>query len=135
MIRTYSELVKRSTLQERFEYLNLQGEVGDTTFGYDRYLNQNFYTSREWKQIRWFVITRDDGNDLGIADYPIHDSIIVHHMNPVMRSHIIDGDSSILDPEFLICVSHQTHNAIHYGDFTQLPSLSSERVPGDTRLW
>lgn len=136
-IRTYSELKRFETFTERYEYLALKGVVGEPTFGYERYHNQRFYTSRQWKQIRDFVITRDLGQDLGANGYEIHDSerIIIHHMNPMTPDDIIHGDESILDPEFLITTTHKTHNAIHYGDASLLTKVLIERQPGDTQLW
>lgn len=109
--------------------------MGDSTFGFDRWINQQFYTSREWKQIRHHVIVRDSGCDLGVEGYDIPSRAIIHHMNPMRVENITHGDSSILDPEFLITTTHQTHNAIHYGDESLLPRLVVERAPGDTRLW
>jgi len=135
MVRTYSELRRLETLEERFGYLSLRGRVGDTTFGFDRYVNQQFYTSREWRQIRNDIIVRDNGCDLGVEGYDIHDRIYIHHMNPMKLSEIVDGDSRILDPEYLISVTHRTHNAIHYGDESQLLRPFVERRPGDTKLW
>lgn len=135
MVRTYSDLIKSSSFIERFRYLALPGSVGASTFGFDRHINQRFYTSRQWKQIRQHVIARDEGCDLGIEGYEIHDRILIHHMNPIDSSDIIHGDESILDPEFLICTTHRTHNAIHFGDERQLPKLLVERRPGDTKLW
>ena len=134
-IRRYSELSKFYTLAERYEYLKLAGAVGEQTFGFDRYLNQRFYKSLEWKAIRRDVIVRDNGCDLGIKGYEIHDRIIVHHMNPVSMTSLIHKDDDILNPEFLICVSHNTHQAIHYGDSFLLPQPPIVRKPGDTRLW
>jgi hypothetical protein len=134
-IRTYSELVEYETFKERFRYLSLRGNVAEATFGFDRYINQGFYRSRQWKQIRYDVIARDLGCDLGVAGYEIHDQLTVHHMNPMSVEDIVDGDPSILDPEFLITTTHQTHNAIHYGDERQLPQPFVERRPGDTKLW
>lgn len=135
MIRTYSDLIKSSSFIERFRYLALPGSVGSSTFGFDRYLNQQFYRSRQWKQIRHHVIARDNGCDLGVEDHEIHDKILIHHMNPMTSDDIIEGDESILDPEFLICTSHRTHNAIHFGDERKLPKPLVERRPGDTKLW
>ncbi|HET9787096.1 MAG TPA: hypothetical protein VFP47_08185 [Pyrinomonadaceae bacterium] len=135
MIRTYSELIKHSTFEGRFKYLALRGGVGEPTFGYDRWINQAFYHSREWKQIRYHVIARDNGCDLGIPGHEIHERAYVHHMNPLTPDEIFEGSSSIVDPEFLITVTHQTHNAIHYGDERQLPRPLIERRPGDTKLW
>jgi hypothetical protein len=134
-IRTYSELVKFETFEERFRYLALSGVVGDPTFGYDRWLNQDFYSSREWKLARRDVIARDLGCDLGIEGYEIHERALVHHMNPMVLEDLSEGNRSIVDPEFLITVTHRTHNAIHYGDERQLPRPIVERKPGDTKLW
>lgn len=135
MIRTYRELTFYKTLEERFDYLKLGGTVGFQTFGHERYLNQRFYTSREWKQIRHHVIARDNGNDMGIDGMPVHDKIIIHHMNPMTPDDIISQRKDILDPEFLIMVSFNTHNAIHYGDRSLLPKPFTERQRGDTKLW
>lgn len=134
-IRTYTELIRLHTLRDRFNYLALRGQVGRDTFGFDRYLNQEFYTSREWRNARRDVIARDYGRDLGLEGYEIHDRVYVHHMNPMTVSEIVNGDPRILDPEFLIAVTHGTHNAIHYGDENLLPRPIVERRPGDTRLW
>lgn len=135
MIRTYSDLRNLETIQERYRYLKLSGAVGRDTFGYDRWMNQEFYRSRAWRHIRNHVIARDLGCDLGIENYEIHDAVYIHHMNPMMPDDIIHGNDDILDPEFLISVSLRTHNAIHYGDETQLPKDYVPRQPGDTRLW
>lgn len=135
MVRSYSELRRLDTLEERFRYLALRGEVGRATFGFDRYLNQQFYTSRQWRHIRNHVIARDVGRDLGIDGYEIHDRIYIHHMNPMTVDDITSGDPRILDPEFLISVTHKTHNAIHYGDEGLLAKPLVERIPGDTKLW
>lgn len=134
-IRTYTELIRFRTMEERFEYLAIRGGVGDTTFGFDRYLNQQFYRSREWRHVRQQVIARDFGRDLALEGYEIHDSPVVHHMNPMVPAEILDGESSILDPEYLITTTHNTHNAIHYGDANLLPKPIVERRPGDTKLW
>lgn len=133
--RSFSELIRLQTFEERFEYLALSGSVGRSTFGYDRYINQRFYTSREWKLVRDEVIVRDSGRDLSMLGYEIHDRVYIHHMNPMDAQSIIDEDQNILDPEFLICTSHRTHNAIHYGDKSLLRQPLVERRPGDTRLW
>ena len=135
MIRTYRELRRIDGFDARFDYLRLRGAVGRATFGSERYVNQAFYTSREWKQIRHHVIARDLGADLGVEGFEIHDKIIIHHMNPMTVEHITHGDGSILDPEFLISVSQRTHNAIHYGDERLLPRQLAARTPGDTTLW
>lgn len=134
-IRTYSELRRLNTFTERYDYLRLKGVVGEPTFGYERYHNQRFYTSRQWKIVRDHVISRDLGLDLGAEGFVIHDRIIIHHMNPMTPEDIIHGDESILDPEFLITTTHKTHNAIHYGDASLLTQVLIERRPGDTKLW
>lgn len=135
MIRSYRELRRLDTFEERYRYLALHGEVGRPTFGFDRYINQQFYRSRQWRHLRNTVIVRDNGCDLGIDGFEIHERIIIHHMNPMTVDDLVDGEDDILDPEFLICVSHQTHNAIHYGDEELLPRPLVERSPGDTKLW
>lgn len=137
MTLTYTELSKRTNMLSRFRYAVLGGELGVATFGYDRYLNQKFYASREWKRIRDEVIVRDNGCDLGIEGHGIHDRILVHHMNPI-QVHDLNPDNfneDLLDPEYLISVSTTTHNAIHFGDERQLPRPLVERFPGDTKLW
>lgn len=136
-LRTYSELNMFQTFEDRFRYLALRGQVGDATFGYDRWLNQDFYKSREWRHIRQYVIARDEGCDLGVPGREVPDGVrlLIHHMNPIVSEDIIHGDEDIIDPEYLITVTHQTHNAIHYGDERQLPRLFVERRPGDTTLW
>lgn len=134
-IRTYSELVLLGTFRERYEYLNLDGVVGEATFGYDRFLNQSFYRSKEWKDLRRHVIVRDNGCDLGLDGYETNKSLIVHHMNPMTADDIIHESQDILDPEFLISVTLDTHNAIHYGDSSLLAEPFVERSPGDTALW
>lgn len=133
--RSYSQLRRLDSFEERFEYLSLRGQVGDRTFGGERWINQDFYRSSEWKHIRQHVIARDLGCDMGVDGYEIFDKVIIHHMNPMDRDQIAHGDPVILDPEFLITVTHNTHNAIHYGDRNLLPSVLVERRPGDTRLW
>lgn len=133
--RRYSELIKLGTFKERFEYLRLDGEVGASTFGFDRYLNQVFYNSPEWKRVRCEVILRDNGCDLGMPGYEIDRHVIIHHMNPIKQKDILDRSSEIYNPEFLICVSHDTHNAIHYGDEHLLRTDPVIRRPGDTCLW
>lgn len=134
-IRTYSELRRLETFEERFRYLSLLGEVGKATFGFDRWINQQFYRSREWKTARRDAIARDRGCDLGIEEYPIQSQILVHHMNPMVIEDVYEGNLSILDAEFLITTTHRTHNAIHYGDERLLPRPLVERRPGDTKLW
>lgn len=135
MIRSYSELRRLSTLKDRYNYLKLAGRVGESTFGFDRYVNQKFYRSYEWRQLRNQVIVRDSGCDLGVDGYEIHKGLYIHHMNPMALEDIRTGDESILDPEYLITVTHRTHNAIHYGDENLLPRPLVERRPGDTKLW
>jgi 5-methylcytosine-specific restriction endonuclease McrA len=135
MIRTYGEMLRRSTFYDRFEYLKLGGSVGLSTAGFDRWINQRFYRSREWKSLRQDVIFRDDGCDLGVPGHEIHGSVLVHHLNPVSVRDIVDGLHWILNPEYLITTCHDTHNAIHYGDASLLPQEHAERSPGDTRLW
>lgn len=134
-IRRYSELRRLETLEERFAYLQLRGSVGSETFGFDRFLNQDFYSSWEWKQTRVDVIARDLGCDLGLEGHEIFDKIYVHHMNPISVSDITHFNEEILNPEYLICVTHRTHNAIHYGDERLLPRGPIVRKPGDTKLW
>lgn len=135
MIRSYSEMRYMDSFLARYEYLQLRGEVGWATFGFDRYMNQQFYASREWRQVRQHVIARDQGCDLGIEGYEIFDRIYIHHMNPMTVDNIKQGDASILDPEFLITTTHKTHNAIHYGDASLLPRPFEPRQQGDTKLW
>lgn len=134
-IRTYQELLEIPTHEGRYDYLRLNGSVGFDTFGFERFINQKFYASREWKLVRQDVIARDLGCDLGVEGYEIHRRIIIHHMNPMTPRDIIHDDSSILDPNYLITVSHNTHNAIHYGDASQLVKPMTPRLPGDTKLW
>lgn len=133
--RKYSELVKMTTFEERFEYLRLGDAVGRSTFGFDRHINQRFYTSREWKSSRDYVITRDQGCDLGIIGYEIHTGILIHHINPMVVEDIVHAEEWILDPEFLITTTHNTHNAIHYGNISLLPKVVPNREAGDTKLW
>ena len=135
MIKTYSELITMSTFEERFSYLILGGRVGHQTFGRDRYLNQYFYTSYDWKQIRNQVILRDNGCDLGILGRDILDRIYVHHMNPITIDDFENNYYSLLDPEFLISTSFNTHQAITFGNDNNLLKLLRERRRGDTLLW
>ena len=134
-MRTYSDLIQLPTYKERFEYLKLLGEVGKDTFGFDRYLNQSFYKSPIWRKIRNEVILRDNGCDLAHPDFPIAGKIIIHHMNPVDTDDIVYQREVLLNPDYLVCVSHATHNAIHYGDVELLPSDPIERKPNDTCPW
>lgn len=132
---TYSEMILRTSFLARFRYLALGGELGASTFGFDRHLNQSFYASHAWKQARDIAIIRDKGCDLGVDGHGIHDRVLVHHMNPLQVSDLTNFNEDILNPEYLICVSTKTHNAIHFGDESQLPSPMIERRPGDTLLW
>lgn len=134
-IKTYSELITLPTFEERYEYLRLKGVVGKDTFGFDRYLNQNFYRSTEWKRIRDFVIVRDNGCDLGIEDRVIYGKILIHHMNPITDQDIIHATDALLNPEYLISVTHTTHNAIHYGDVDLLVTAPIVRTRNDTCPW
>lgn len=135
MIRTYSELITFDTFKERYRYLQLGGSVGVDTFGFDRYLNQGFYKSKEWKAIRDYVIVRDNGCDLGVEGFDIHARIYIHHMNPILPKDIVDQTEFLLDPEYLICTTHNTHNAIHYGDEGLLVTEPIVRTPNDTCPW
>lgn len=134
-LRTYSELVQLPTFEERFEYLKLSGKVGKETFGFDRYMNQVFYRSQVWKSLRNRIIVRDGGCDLGIPDRMIYGKVLIHHLNTIVPGDIISNNDMILNPEFLICVSLDTHNAIHYGDSNLLVRDPVERTPGDTCPW
>lgn len=134
-IRKYSELRRLPTFEERFDYLSMPGEVGEVTFGFDRWMNQNFYRSREWRQVRDYVVYRDEACDLGIPGYEIRSRLLVHHMNPMTPNDIKQGKAWVLDPEFLITTTHTTHNAIHYGDASLIPRAPVDRRPGDTKLW
>lgn len=135
-IRTYSDLLKIKDFMGRFEYLALNGTVAEETFGFDRYLNQKFYRSPEWKSVRSKIIVRDNGNDLGVPGHEIFDHIFIHHMNPLKIDDLINSTDYLLNPEYLICVSRTTHNAIHFGDKSLLPSNELvERKPNDTCPW
>lgn len=134
-IKTYSELITIPTFEERYRYLRLTGRVGEETFGFDRYLNQIFYNSREWKDIRDYVIVRDGGCDLGIEDREIFGKILIHHMNPIRQEDILRRSKFLLDPEYLISTVHNTHNAIHYGDESLLILAPIERTKNDTCPW
>ena len=135
MLRCYSELILLPTLQERFEYLRLNGEVGEELFGYARYLNQEFYHGNEWTDVREQVIVRDQGRDLGVPGWKINGRIYVHHMNPVTLDQLKNKDPILLDPEYLISCSYNTHQAITWGSEELLPKPVTVRRPGDTRLW
>lgn len=123
------------TFEERFEYLVLGGEVGEATFGFDRWINQEFYRSYEWRHARDQVILRDNGCDLGHPDHEFAGTLLVHHMNPITPEDIDSGSPLLLDPQFLITTTHRTHNAIHYGDNSLLVKPPVQRRPGDTKLW
>ena len=135
-MRTYSELMKLKTFEERFEYLKLDGKVGEETFGFDRWLNQMFYHSDPWLKVKDEVIIRDNGCDLGLDDYEIHGRILVHHMNPVKKEDIVRKSAILLNPEYLISVCKRTHDAIHYGNLELAkPIVFFERKPNDTCPW
>ena len=133
IIRTHNELIKLKTFDERFEYLKLNGEVADITFGFDRYLNQTLYRSLKWKSTRRDIIVRDLGCDLGMEGYEIYNSIYIHHMNPISKEDILENTDYLYNPEYLICSSFPTHNAIHYGN--KSPNIITERRAGDTCPW
>lgn len=135
IIRTYSELITLPTFEERFRYLKLGGKVGEDTFGFDRYLNQVFYRSTKWKEIRDYVIIRDNGCDLGMEGHEIHQRILVHHMNPITKEDILRESEFLLDPEYMICTIKNTHDAIHYGDESLLITAPIERRKNDTCPW
>lgn len=132
---SYSGLRRCHSFIDRFEYLKLRGVVGQDTFGFDRYMNQQFYKSSEWKRVRQHVIARDLGCDLGVEGFEIHDKVIIHHMQPMTPEDILHGSDDILDPEYLISTTLRTHNAIHFGDASLLPKPFVPRRAGDTRLW
>ena len=134
-IRTYSELILLPTFEERFKYLQLNGRVGDDTFGFDRYINQNFYRSAEWKRIRDQIIIRDNGCDLALEGYEIYGMILIHHMNPITVKDVELSTEYLMNPEYLICVTHNTHNAIHYGDEKLLMKGPVVRTKNDTCPW
>lgn len=136
-MRTYSELIKLPTFKERFDYLNLHGKIGDETFGKERYLNQMFYRSQEWRRLRNEIIARDLGCDLGVPGFDIKDGVmvVIHHMEPIILEEFLDDPRKYLDPEYLITVTDKTHRAIHYGDGSGIFTGFVERTPGDTKLW
>ena len=134
-IRTYSELILLPTFEERFKYLQLNGRVGDDTFGFDRYINQNFYRSTEWKRIRDLIIMRDNGCDLALEGYEIYGRILIHHMNPITVKDVELSTEYLMNPEYLICVTHNTHNAIHYGDEKLINKGLVVRTKNDTCPW
>ena len=134
-IRTYSELILLPTFEERFEYLRLDGKVGEDTFGFDRYLNQLFYRSQEWRKIRDYIIVRDNACDLGVEGCDIYSKVLIHHMNPITARDIEKRTELLLDPEYLICTTHNTHNAIHYGDENLIIKSPIVRTKNDTCPW
>ena len=134
-IRTYSELITIPTFEERFEYLQLKGSVGKDTFGYDRYLNQVLYRSPEWKRLRNKIIIRDNGRDLACEGYDIHSKVLIHHLNPITVDDVLARSRKVFDPDNLVCVSHNTHNAIHYGDMDLLVTGPIIRTKNDTCPW
>ena len=134
-IRTYSELITLPTFIDRYQYLKLGGKVGEDTFGFDRYLNQVFYQSKEWRSIRDYVITRDNGCDLGIPGHEIYGRILIHHMNPITADDILKRSDFLLNPEYLICTIKNTHDAIHYSDESLLITDPIERSKNDTCPW
>lgn len=134
-IRTYHEMIRLPTFEERFEYLKLSGSVGAETFGFDRYLNQDFYRSEEWKRVRRAVIARDSGCDLAVRGREMDSGIHVHHMNPIGPEDILEHSDRLLNPEYLVCVSDVTHKAIHYGNSDSIVRDPVERRPGDTCPW
>lgn len=136
IIRTYSELMSLPTFEERYRYLKLNGRVGEDTFGFDRYLNQQFYKTDEWRALRDEIIIRDNGCDLGVLDREIKgQKILVHHMNPITKEDILNQSDFLLNPEYLICVTKNTHDAIHYGDEGLLVAIPKERAMNDTCPW
>lgn len=135
IIRSYSELKKFKTFEERFEYLRLDGKIGQDTFGFDRIFNQMFYKSREWKTVRNEVIVRDNGCDLGVEGYEIYGKILIHHMNPISLDDIRNSSDFLMNPEYLISTTLLTHNAIHYGDESLIIKAPIERTKNDTCPW
>lgn len=134
-IKTYSELITLPTFKERYEYLRLGGTVGEDTFGFDRYLNQAFYKSKEWLDLRDYIVTRDNGRDLGVEGYEIYGRILIHHMNPIEKIDIIQRTDFLLNPEYLISTRKKTHDAIHYGDYNALIEPTITRTKNDTCPW
>lgn len=134
-IRTYSELIAIPTFEERFEYLRLKGSVGKDTFGYDRYLNQVLYRSPEWKRLRNQIIIRDGGCDLACDGYDIYGKVLIHHLNPITVEDVLARSRKVFDPDNLVCISHNTHNAIHYGDVDLLATGPIIRTKNDTCPW
>lgn len=134
-MKTYSELITLPTFEERFNYLLIGGEVAADTFGYNRYLNQDFYHSPEWRRFRRDMIIRDQGCEMALPPNEIHSRIILHHLEPIEANDILELTSKLMDPDNVVCVSHRLHNAIHYGDLSVLEPIFHIRQPGDTKLW
>lgn len=135
MFRTYSELIRIPSFEERFEYLSIGARVGERTFGSRRFFNQEFYRSQQWRSLRSYLIVRDQACDIAHPDWPIPDRIVIHHLNPIREENFDIANPALTDPENLVCVSYRTHNAIHYGDAGQLPKPIAERRPNDTCPW
>ena len=135
IIRTYSELISIPSYEDRFNYLKLHGKVGEDTFGFDRYINQRFYRSKEWHDIRKIVISRDLGCDMAMKGFEIYGQILIHHMNPILVLDILNSTDYLLNPEYLICNTKDTHNAIHYGNVSFLKGIIKKRLPNDTCPW
>ena len=134
-LKSSRNLILLPTFEERYEYLKLSGVVGESTFGFDRYLNQEFYTSKEWRQFRYKMIARDEGCDMGHPDFPIGGRVILHHINPLLVEDFENSSDALFDPDNVICVSEATHNAIHFGDETLLPAEPIIRTANDTCPW
>ena len=135
LLKSYRNVILLPTILDRFEYVRIRANVGDPTFGFDRFINQDFYQSREWRQVRMKVIARDEGCDLGVPEYPIGGKVIIHHINPITAEDIDNASDLLFDMDNLTCVSESTHNAIHFGDETLLPAEPIIRMPGDTCPW
>ena len=134
-MKNYSELIKLPTFSERFQYLSIGGEVGKETFGYERYLNQKFYKSKEWRDLRNYIIVRDKGCDMALDGYEIPGRVIIHHMNPIGSQDITSRTEFLMNPEYLVCVSYDTHNAIHYGNEQLITLEHTVRIANDTCPW
>lgn len=135
ILKSYRNLILLPTIEERYEYLKLTGKVGEDLFGFDRYLNQAFYTSTEWRQFRYRMIARDSGCDMAHQDYPISGRVILHHLNPLTVEDFENSSDALFDPNNVVCVSESTHEAIHYGDISLLPAEPLVRAPNDTCPW
>lgn len=135
MIKTYSELIRIPTFEERYRYLRLYGSVGEETFGFKRWVNQEFYHSDKWLRFRDKIIIRDNGCDLAVKGFEIYGPIIIHHLNPITYDDILNQNPCVFDPDNVVCTKLSTHNAIHYGDETLLPKLPVERTKNDTCPW